>query len=171
MKINVGARIKARRCELQMSQGELARLSGYGDRSVIAKFESGRSVPENKIDDIANALCTTRAYLEGSVLLNLEALGINVASTPEGILLSDAVSGNTVCYSKDKWDHIQAVEDFRTIFNDLNVQTEIETPAPGVKDERTPIQIIFDQLSADNQSKLLELAHLYLTGQHKTEET
>lgn len=43
-------------------------------------------------------------------------------------------------------------------------------PAPK-EDKRSEIQAIFDQLSADNRSKLLELAHLYLTAQGKTEET
>lgn len=169
MKIDVGARIKARRRELQMSQQDLALRAGYGERTIIAKFESGRSVPVNKLDDLASALQTTRAYLEGSVLLNLEALGIDVSSTPEGVLLSDSVSGCTTCYSKEDWDHLQATEDFRTIFTDLHVQTE--TPAPVVEDERSAIQAIFDQLSPDNQTKLLELAHLYLTAQNNTVET
>lgn len=45
-----------------------------------------------------------------------------------------------------------------------------EAPAPS-GDERSRIQVIFDQLSPANQSKLLELADLYLASQNKTEET
>lgn len=45
-----------------------------------------------------------------------------------------------------------------------------EAPAPP-GDERSRIQIIFDQLSPANQTKLLELADLYLASQNKTEET
>ena len=45
-----------------------------------------------------------------------------------------------------------------------------EAPAPP-GDERSRIQIIFDQLSPANQTKLLELADLYLASQNKTAET
>ena len=44
-----------------------------------------------------------------------------------------------------------------------------QAPAPG-GDERSRIQAIFDQLSPANQTKLLELADLYLAAQNKTEE-
>lgn len=44
-----------------------------------------------------------------------------------------------------------------------------EAPAPPV-DERSRIQAIFDQLTPANQSKLLELADLYLAAQRKSEE-
>ena len=40
---------------------------------------------------------------------------------------------------------------------------------PG--DERSRMQAIFDQLTPANQTKLLELADLYLAAQRKTEET
>lgn len=45
-----------------------------------------------------------------------------------------------------------------------------QAPAPP-EDERSHIQLIFDQLSPANQTKLLELADLYLASQNKTEET
>lgn len=45
-----------------------------------------------------------------------------------------------------------------------------QAPAPP-GDERSHIQLIFDQLSPANQTKLLELADLYLASQNKTEET
>lgn len=44
-----------------------------------------------------------------------------------------------------------------------------EAPAPP-GDERSSIQAIFDQLTPANQSKLLELADLYLAAQRKSEE-
>lgn len=44
-----------------------------------------------------------------------------------------------------------------------------EAPAPP-GDERSRIQAIFDQLTPANQSKLLELADLYLAAQRKSEE-
>lgn len=46
--------------------------------------------------------------------------------------------------------------------------TEEALAPPG--DERSRIQAIFDQLTPANQSKLLELADLYLAAQRKTEE-
>lgn len=45
-----------------------------------------------------------------------------------------------------------------------------EAPAPP-GNERSRIQAIFDQLTPANQTKLLELADLYLAAQNKTEET
>lgn len=45
-----------------------------------------------------------------------------------------------------------------------------QAPAPP-GNERSHIQLIFDQLSPANQTKLLELADLYLASQNKTEET
>lgn len=44
-----------------------------------------------------------------------------------------------------------------------------EAPAPP-GDDRSRIQAIFDQLTPANQSKLLELADLYLAAQRKSEE-
>lgn len=45
-----------------------------------------------------------------------------------------------------------------------------QAPAPP-GNERSHIQLIFDQLSPANQTKLLELADLYLASQNKTGET
>lgn len=49
--------IKKRREELGMSQGTLAKMVGYTDRSSIAKIESGKvDLPQSKIMEIAEAL-------------------------------------------------------------------------------------------------------------------
>ena len=45
-----------------------------------------------------------------------------------------------------------------------------QAPAPP-GNERSRIQLIFDQLSPANQTKLLELADLYLASKNKIEET
>ena len=45
-----------------------------------------------------------------------------------------------------------------------------QAPAPP-GNERSRIQLIFDQLSPANQTKLLELTDLYLASQNKIEET
>ena len=58
--------IKKRRLELGMTQSELARLSGYENRSSIARIERGdTNLPQSKIVDIARALKVTPSYLMG----------------------------------------------------------------------------------------------------------
>lgn len=62
----VGQRIREKRESLNMSQEELALKLGYKSRSSINKIEiDGRSVPQNKIKDIAQALETTPGYIMG----------------------------------------------------------------------------------------------------------
>ena len=52
--------IKERRLALKMSQDTLAELTGYKDRSSIAKIEKGDvDISESKIRDFAKALKTT----------------------------------------------------------------------------------------------------------------
>lgn len=59
-------RIKSRREELGMTQGELAEKLGYSDRSSIAKIESGvNDIVQSKIAAFAEALNTTPSYLMG----------------------------------------------------------------------------------------------------------
>lgn len=58
--------IKKLRLELGMSQEELARKTGYSDRSSIAKIESGKvDLTNSKIVDFAKALNTTPSALMG----------------------------------------------------------------------------------------------------------
>ena len=62
----LGARIAARRKELNMSQGELARRMGYKSRSTINKIELGiNDITQSKIAKFAAVLDTTPAYLMG----------------------------------------------------------------------------------------------------------
>lgn len=58
--------IKKRRLELNLSQEELAEMTGYTSRSSIAKIEKGLvDLSQSKITLFANALKTTPAYLMG----------------------------------------------------------------------------------------------------------
>ncbi|NBK96412.1 MAG: XRE family transcriptional regulator [Erysipelotrichia bacterium] len=62
----IGQRIREKRESLQMSQEELALKLGYKSRSSINKIEiDGRSVPQNKLKEIAEVLHTTPAYIMG----------------------------------------------------------------------------------------------------------
>ncbi|PWM78757.1 MAG: hypothetical protein DBY32_04595 [Phascolarctobacterium sp.] len=63
---SIGARIKKRREELNMTQAELARILGYKSRTSIHKMELGeRGLPQKKIKQLAEALHTTPEYIMG----------------------------------------------------------------------------------------------------------
>lgn len=73
--------IKARRLDLKMSQDRLAELTGYRDRSSIAKIEKGDvDLAESKIREFAKALKTTPQELMG-----WDDIGTNIF-TDDGIL-------------------------------------------------------------------------------------
>jgi transcriptional regulator with XRE-family HTH domain len=58
--------IKIRRKAAKMTQQELARLTGYTDRSTIARIEKGEiDLPQSKIKQFAKALGTTPGHLMG----------------------------------------------------------------------------------------------------------
>ena len=64
--LDVYRKIKSLRLELGMSQGELAKKTGYNDRSSIAKIEAGKvDLTQSKIVAFAKALNTTPGYLMG----------------------------------------------------------------------------------------------------------
>ena len=57
-------RIRNRRKELGMTQDELARLTGYNDRSSIAKIEAKKAdLSQSKIIAFAEALKVSTSYL------------------------------------------------------------------------------------------------------------
>ena len=65
--MSVGANIKKRRFELNMSQQDLADAMGYKTRSTIAKIESGENdVTQKKLQKFADVLDTTVEALIGS---------------------------------------------------------------------------------------------------------
>lgn len=64
----IGQRVRARRRELGMTQGELAEKLGYKTRSAIAKIESGENdVSQIKVRAFADALKTDVLYLMGGL--------------------------------------------------------------------------------------------------------
>ena len=65
-RLELGKRIKAKRIENNMTLQELAKKMGYEHRSSISKLESGEnSIPQDKINQLAEALNTSVAYLMG----------------------------------------------------------------------------------------------------------
>ena len=64
------------------------------------------------------------------------------------------------------YDHFSSVERV-----DDEWQITARTPTPVTEDRRSQIQVLFDQLTPANQTKLLELCNLYLTYQQQNKET
>ncbi len=78
--------IKMRRKAMKMTQEELARRTGYTDRSSIARIEKGEiDLPQSKIKQFAEALGTTPGHLMGWDVNPSEAgaLAANVLRDPE----------------------------------------------------------------------------------------
>lgn len=78
--------IKARRKAAKMTQEELARLTGYTDRSSIARIEKGEiDLPQSKIKQFAEALGTTPGSLMGweASPADAGALAAKVLKDPE----------------------------------------------------------------------------------------
>lgn len=66
MNKSIHDRIRDRRIELGLSQDQLAAKMGYKSRSSINKIESGQAdIARNKLEQLAEALLTTPAYLMG----------------------------------------------------------------------------------------------------------
>lgn len=62
--MRIHERIRSMRKQRGMSQEELAKLSGYGDRSTISRVEKGEiDLPQSKILAIADALNCSPSYL------------------------------------------------------------------------------------------------------------
>ena len=169
-----GDRVKKRRLALGLSQDELAKQLGYTDRSTIAKIEAGKNdIPDNKVPAFAKALGTTPEYIKYKLIESLLAFSFDVEEmTGVGATITDELTGIKWRYDDPQWLRLQEADDFRSVWADYEAaKGQKEAPAPAIEDKRSQIQLIFDQLSPDNQTKLLELADLYLTGQRKTEET
>ncbi len=64
--MNTYEKIKTLRIQSKLSQEELARLTGYTDRSSIAKIEAGKvDLTESKIISFANVFGVSPSYLMG----------------------------------------------------------------------------------------------------------
>ena len=64
--MNIGERIKNRRVELNLTQEELAKMTGYTTRSTINKIEQGvNDMPLSKVSVFANVLNVSPSYLMG----------------------------------------------------------------------------------------------------------
>lgn len=92
--MELGDKVKQRRTELGLSQGELAERMGYSSRSSINKIENGRAVSQKIIARLAEALNVSIPYLmsweeeedkqkcERGNLLSPERLQIHLNTVP-----------------------------------------------------------------------------------------
>ena len=80
--MNTYERIKTLRIQSRLSQDELARLTGYTDRSSIAKIEAGKvDLTESKSTAFANVFGVSPSYIMG--------LSEDGAPAPQMVLSSD----------------------------------------------------------------------------------
>lgn len=107
--------IKAYRKAAKMTQEELARRTGYTDRSSIARVEKGEiDLSQSKILQFAEALGTTPSDLMGwdeKPADDLQAMG---ALAAELVMDQDAMEVMQKYMAMDKSDR-QAVKDFLTL--------------------------------------------------------
>lgn len=86
----IGARIKARRQELKMTQRELAARLGYTDHTTVTRIESGKTdPPQSRLAQIAKVLDVTPGYLMGwsekpaEELQDMGAMAAQVLADPD----------------------------------------------------------------------------------------
>lgn len=63
--MNIGQRIKARREELGLTQGELSKKMGYKTRNAIYQYEQVDNMKLSLVEKFAEALDCSEAYLMG----------------------------------------------------------------------------------------------------------
>ena len=94
--------IKLRRKELKLSQDELAKLTGYTDRTSISKIESGKvDLPQSKIHIFAKALHTTEGELMGTTADPFPSNAIPYAPT-QRIPILGRISAGLPLYAEEQ---------------------------------------------------------------------
>lgn len=96
-----------------------------------------------------------------------------VSGVPKGTI-NKIINGNTKSPTLETMKALaNALGKTLADFDDSALDGGSETKKAPVQDqdERSRIQAIFDQLSPANQTKLIELANLYLDAQNKNQET
>ena len=92
----IGNKIKTRRKELNITQEELAKMTGYTTRSTINKIEQGiNDMPLSKVSVFAKALNTTPSYLMGwEDEINIDTDMSNNSGTISNNIAPDASESN-----------------------------------------------------------------------------
>ncbi len=121
---DIGAIIKKRRIELNMTQDELAEKTGYKTRSSINKIEKGcNDLPRSKMELFAKALNVPQAYFlsDDSLEMTLEQLcekydNIRPISMKRFPLLGEIACGEPIFASEDKSSYVMADMDISADF-------------------------------------------------------
>lgn len=115
-----GLRIRNRRIELNMTQEELARASGYTSRSSINKIESGLvDLPQSKVEAIANALGTPAAALLGLTIHE-------IVSNPDEILNIGTIIKNISPISVQRVPMLGKIACGKPIYADENRESYVQ---------------------------------------------
>ena len=117
----LGSRIRDARKERGLTQEALGEKAGI-QKSAVAKYENNRIETPNAevIRAFAQALGTTEAYLNASLIKELQNHGIYVLDQPDGsVELLDHYASGSASYSADRWRALQEANDFRSVWNDL----------------------------------------------------
>ena len=100
----------------------------------------------------------------------------SVGKTPSSVALEMGIAKPTVTRWKNGSNPSSAtllkVADYFGVSSEfLTDDSKKEKPAPEIGSRLAEIEFIFSQLTPSRQTKLLELARLYLDDQRRTEET
>lgn len=115
--------IKNKRRELGLTQTELAHRTGYSDKSMIAKIESGKiDLPLSKVEVFANALDTTPVELmgeswESSIIDNARLDRVALLSETEAKDARSNTDINTIAahHEGEEWtqEELDEIEEFK----------------------------------------------------------
>lgn len=101
----IGSKIKARRKELNLTQEELASMTGYTTRSTINKIEQEiNDIPLSKVSAFAKALNVSPSYLMGwEDEINVDMDMSNNSGTISNNIGSDSIDTDTNTYTTNNY--------------------------------------------------------------------
>ena len=107
-------RIRNRRKELKMTQDELAKLTGYNDRSSIAKIEAKKAdLSQSKIIAFAEALKVSTSYLmDGEVKEIEEKSNININDIETDFMMIPLYESISAGYGASNSEFIEMIPVF-----------------------------------------------------------
>ena len=107
-------RIRSRRKELGMTQDELAKLTGYNDRSSIAKIEAKKAdLSQSKIIAFAEALKVSTSYLmDGEVKEIEEKSNMNIDTINTDYIMIPLYESISAGYGASDVDFIEMIPAF-----------------------------------------------------------
>ena len=146
-------RIKDLRKKRKISQEELAKMTGYTDRSSIAKIEKGKvDLSETKIQLFATALNTTPAYLMG--------WEEEMKTNPQGIkipVLGAVPAGIPITAIEDIIDYEEIPQSWSDQGDFFGLRIKGNSMYPKL--ENVDIVIVKKQSTADNRDVVIAMVN------------